>query len=99
MIKTTKKAVEAKLITHAGSMHADDVMATYILSKVFGEVKVLRTCKVPDNLSEDVIIYDIGFGQYDHHQKGGNGTRENGVPYAACGLIWKEFGPRVVQNF
>ena len=98
MIKTTKKAVEAQLVTHGGSMHADEVMATYILSKVFGEVKVLRTFKVPDNLSEDVIIYDIGFGQYDHHQKGGNGTRENGVPYAACGLIWKEFGPCVVQE-
>ena len=69
-----------------------------ILGKVFQKLNVYRTFKVPDEVNEDAIIYDIGFGKFDHHQCGGNGARSNSVPYAACGLIWKEFGPKVVEN-
>lgn len=98
MIKTTKNMEQATVVTHGGVFHADEVLATIILSKVFGDVTVLRTFKVPEGLSDDVVIYDIGFGKFDHHQKGGNGARENGVPYAAVGLIWKEYGHKLVEN-
>lgn len=99
MIKTTKNMEQANAVTHGGIFHADEVLATVILSKVLGEeLTVLRTFKVPENLSNDVIVYDIGFGKFDHHQKGGNGARENGVPYAAVGLIWKEYGHQIVEN-
>lgn len=99
MIKTTKNMEQANAVTHGGIFHADEVLATVILSKVLGEeLTILRTFKVPENLSNDVIVYDIGFGKFDHHQKGGNGARENGVPYAAVGLIWKEYGHQIVEN-
>jgi uncharacterized UPF0160 family protein len=98
MIKTTKIAEQATLVTHGGTFHSDEVLATVILSKVLGDVTVLRTFKVPEELDQEVIVYDIGFGKFDHHQKGGNGTRENGVPYASVGLIWKEFGRTLVEN-
>ena len=98
MINITKNITEATAITHGGTFHADEVMATIILNKVFGNITVCRTFRVPEELKEDVIVYDIGFGAFDHHQKGGNGARENGVPYAACGLICKEFGPQIVAN-
>ena len=97
-ITMTKNIKEATAVTHGGTFHADEVMATIILKKVFGDITVCRTFRVPEDLEEGVIIYDIGFGQYDHHQKGGNGARENGVPYAACGLIWKQFGPQIVAD-
>ena len=87
-IKITKNLEDATVITHGGIFHADDVLSTVILSKVMDNVTVLRTFKVPANISDDVLVYDIGFGRFDHHQKGGNGTRKNGVPYAACGLLW-----------
>lgn len=98
MITTTNS--NANLITHAGVFHSDEVLATVILKKVLGDdITVCRTFKVPEEgLSDDVIIYDIGFGKYDHHQKGGNGSRENGIPYAAVGLIWKDYGHKVVSN-
>lgn len=44
------------------------------------------------------FIVDIGKqyapkkGLFDHHQQGGAGIRENGVPYASFGLVWKQFG-------
>lgn len=95
---TTTKTTQATAITHGGVFHADEVFATVILSKVFGSVTVLRTFKVPEDIDSSVIVYDIGAGKYDHHQRGGNGTRENGVPYAAAGLVWREFGASVVAN-
>lgn len=97
-ITTTRVAEMANVITHGGIFHCDEVLATVILSKVFGKLNVLRTFKVPENVGDEVIVYDIGFGKFDHHQKGGNGARENGVPYAACGLIWKEFGHNIVSD-
>lgn len=68
------------------------------MSKLLENLVVCRAFKVPEELSEESIVYDIGFGAFDHHQKGGNGVRENGVPYAACGLIWKEFGHKIVAD-
>ena len=98
MIKTTKNIEQATVVTHGGTFHSDEVLATVILSKVLGDITVLRTFKVPENLDENVVVYDIGFGEFDHHQKGGNGARENGVPYAAVGLIWKRFGRKIVAD-
>lgn len=95
---TTKTMTLVNAITHAGVFHCDEVMATVILDRALGSVKVLRTFRVPEDLPEDVIVYDIGGGKFDHHQKGGNGQRENGVPYSSCGLIWKEFGHKVVEE-
>ena len=44
------------------------------------------------------IIYDVGRGELDHHQKGGNGQRENGIMYAACGLVWKKYHKEVFEK-
>lgn len=91
---------EANLITHGGVFHADDVLATVIMSKLLGTARVLRTFKVPaDTVKNTVIVYDIGLGTYDHHQKGGNGARENGVPYSSVGLLWRDFGRELLKDF
>ena len=97
MIKFVE-VTQATAITHGGLFHADEVMATVILEKVFGEISLNRAFRVPEDVDSNVIVYDIGFGDFDHHQQGGNGCRENGVPYAAAGLIWKEFGHAVVAE-
>lgn len=97
-MKMTTNINEATAITHGGTFHSDEILATVILKKVLGDITICRTFKVPEELANDVIVYDIGFGKYDHHQKGGNGFRENGVPYAAVGLIWKDFGRQIVAN-
>ncbi len=78
-----------KVGTHNGRFHADEVMATAILKEVF-EIELTRTRdqEVLDGLD---IIYDIGNGEFDHHQLEKE-YRENGTPYAACGLIWRKFG-------
>jgi uncharacterized UPF0160 family protein len=43
------------------------------------------------------ICVDVGAGDYDHHMPGGNGQRDNGVPFASAGLVWRDFGDKVVR--
>lgn len=89
-----KKFNFKKGITHGGVFHADEVAVTDAIRLLFNHgFKVNRTFRVPDEIPSDTFVYDIGNGDYDHHQKGGNGTRENGIPYASFGLFWRDFCP------
>lgn len=97
MIKYASSEKEANAVTHAGLFHADEVMATVILSHLH-QIRLSRVFRVPDDLPESTLVYDIGRGKYDHHQKGGNGSRENGIRYASCGLIWRDFGHAVIAR-
>ena len=98
MIRTTKVLKDANVITHGGKFHGDDVLATVILDRALGDITVYRAIEEIQDVDGDAIVYDVGLGRFDHHQKDENRKRENGVPYAACGLIWKEFGKRIVEN-
>lgn len=100
-MRITKNIHEANVITHGGNFHCDDVMATVILKKLLGDLIIYRTDKVNEQFPEDlsnVIVYDVGCGEFDHHQKNGNGERWNGVPFASVGLIWQTFGRKVLRN-
>ena len=97
-IEIVKNIKEANCVTHGGTFHADDVFATVILSKIMPEIRIIRLLEVTEQMPENAIIYDIGAGNFDHHQFGGNGERE-GVKYAACGLIWKQFGKEVLKKY
>lgn len=84
---------KADLICHGGKFHADDVFSTVFLCHYFDSpLTICRVNKISSEINQKAIIYDIGLGKFDHHQKGGNGCRENGIPYASFGLLWKEFG-------
>jgi uncharacterized UPF0160 family protein len=96
-VNVTANLAEANAITHAGKFHADEVFSTIMLAFLYGDLKVARVFKAPAETS--AVVYDVGFGELDHHQKGGNGVRENGVPYAACGLVWRKFGKDVLKVF
>ena len=85
--------VPAKGFTHGGKFHADDVFATALLRILRPDFEVRRGFEVPEDF--DGIVYDIGGGMFDHHDAG-RAERPNGVPYAAFGLLWKVFGPRLV---
>ena len=82
----------ANTITHSGLFHADEVMSTVLLSKILPEIRLCRTFKVPEDIREDVIVYDIGGGAFDHHQKGFSEARENGIKFSSFGLLWRKFG-------
>ncbi|MTI56003.1 MYG1 family protein [Geosporobacter ferrireducens] len=83
-----------KVGTHHGRFHADEVMATAILKEIF-EIQLIRTRdqEVLDTLD---IVYDVGGGEFDHHGID-KVYREDGIPFAASGLIWRRFGRDVIR--
>lgn len=88
-VKKSKKA-----LTHSGAFHADDVFSSALLRKVNPKIKIERISKVPEDFNG--IVFDIGGGKYDHHGK--LEYRENGIPYASFGKLWRELGPYVVDD-
>ncbi|MGM0482263.1 MAG: MYG1 family protein [Patescibacteria group bacterium] len=90
-----------KIVTHNGHYHSDDIFAVAVLllylKEEENEVEILRT-RDEKVIEEADFAVDIGGrhdpdkGLFDHHQEEGVGNRENGVPYAAFGLVWRHYG-------
>lgn len=85
---TAMVGVPDKAFTHGGVFHADDVFGAALLRLVNPDVEIVRGSVAPHDF--DGIVFDIGGGPYDHHRNGR--VRDNGVPYAAFGLLWERFG-------
>lgn len=86
------------LVTHSGGFHADEVLSTVVLSRLFPEATLVRSRDAEwITPGSGKIIYDVGraydadAGIFDHHQKP-NPLRDNGQPYSSFGLIWRHFG-------
>jgi uncharacterized UPF0160 family protein len=98
MLFSTRK----KIVTHSGSFHADDVFACAVLAYYHEQkgkrYRIIRT-RDEDTINRADIVVDVGTiynpeaQRYDHHQQGGAGKRDNGIPYASFGLVWKHYGP------
>lgn len=73
-------------MTHSMKFHADDVFSAAFIKIINPDIIIQRVNKVPENF--DGIIFDIGMGEFDHHQSD-NEKRENGIPYASFGKLWK----------
>lgn len=87
-----------RAVTHNGRCHADDVFAAATLLLKFGDGLEIARTRDEATIAAADIVFDVGHAhapaerRFDHHQPGGAGARENGIPYAAFGLVWKEFG-------
>ncbi|MCH5267888.1 MAG: MYG1 family protein [Lachnospiraceae bacterium] len=88
-----KVSVPDEGFTHGGKFHADDVFATAFLRLLNPDIKITRGFEVPPSFSG--VVYDIGRGRFDHHQEDRE-IRSNGCPYAAFGLLWREYAPDCV---
>ena len=91
---TSKKIVA---VTHSGFFHADEVMASVILMQLYDEIEIRRS-RSQEEFDQADIVFDVGGGEYDHHNDKKE-FRENGIPYAACGLIWRAFGQKLIRKF
>lgn len=93
-----------KVAVHDGTFHPDDVCAVAMLSLYLKKpLKIFRT-RDPKVLEKMDYILDVGVeynpkeNKFDHHQEGWNEKRENGIPYATSGLVWKEFGEKITGS-
>jgi uncharacterized UPF0160 family protein len=86
------------LVTHSGGFHADELLSSAVLTRLFPQAEVRRSRDrhwvTP---AADRIIYDVGGGYdagaqiFDHHQRPGP-LREDGQPFSSFGLIWAHYG-------
>lgn len=87
-----------RIITHSGNFHTDDVFAVAALTMAIDEpYEIIRTRDSKIVEKGDFIldvggVYNPDKNYFDHHQEGGAGERENGIPYSSFGLIWKKYG-------
>jgi uncharacterized UPF0160 family protein len=101
-----RKILELTIAVHSGSFHADDVFAVAALKmyiKILSDdtrcgpytARVIRTRDTEEIAAAGYRVdvgesYDRDTFSFDHHQP--LDPRENGIPYASFGLIWKGFG-------
>jgi len=86
------------LITHSGGFHADELLSSVVLTRLYPNAEVLRSrdrqLLTP---SGEKIIYDVGGAFdaeaqiFDHHQRPGP-LRDDEQPYSSFGLIWAHYG-------
>jgi uncharacterized UPF0160 family protein len=89
------------VVTHNGKFHPDDVFAVATIMLVEGNenVTVVRTREKAVISGADWVVdvggeYDPERLRFDHHQLGAP-VRENGIDYAAFGLVWRHYGEQV----
>jgi uncharacterized UPF0160 family protein len=95
----------AFLVTHSGGFHADELLSSVILTRLFPDAEIVRS-RAPEWITPapDRIIYDVGgaydaeISIFDHHQRGAP-LRDDGQPYSSFGLIWKHFGRDYIASF
>lgn len=90
-LKITKNKEEANLITHDGKFHPDDVFSTVFLSKYI-ENPCLYRVGVGAVEDTNAIVYDVGFGKFDHHGPDAKRRPHSNLKYCSFGLLWTEYG-------
>ncbi len=91
------KNMPKKIVTHNSSFHTDDIFAVAILLMITPDALVVRSRDQAEIDSADYVVdvgmvYEPSRNRFDHHMRDGAGARENGIPYASFGLVWKQFG-------
>lgn len=93
------------LVTHSGGFHADELLSSVILTRLYPEAALLRS-RDADWITPGAgrIIYDVGRDYdpealiFDHHQRPGP-LREDGQPFSSFGLIWQHYGHDYLRSF
>lgn len=86
------KKKNAKAFTHSGKFHADDVFSYALLLYLNPAITITRGNKVPKDF--DGIVFDIGRGKYDHHQRDSVSVK---MVFLMLHLVF--YGKNLVQKF
>ena len=86
------------LVTHSGGFHADELLSSVILTRLYPQAMLVRSRDAAwITPGAGRIIYDVGREYdaealvFDHHQRP-NPLREDGQPLSSFGLIWRHYG-------
>ncbi|OAG30915.1 hypothetical protein NEIG_00399 [Nematocida sp. ERTm5] len=92
------------IITHDGAFHLDDVLACFMLKKIYPHANIVRT-RNEDTIKTGDIVVDVGgvFDptnfKYDHHQRGFNQTYNDNydIKMSSAGLVYKYHGMQFIK--
>lgn len=101
-IEELRELAKNGVLTHSGTFHADDVLFAALLIAadiISGKTIIRREHSVPKDFKG--LVFDVGLGEYDHHQHAGFKVRTTGkkIKYAAFGLLWEDIGAEVLMNY
>ncbi len=89
------------VVTHNGVFHSDDVFAVATLQLLHGveNLEIVRTRDEVVIAKADIVVdvggeYDVNRQRFDHHQNA-TPVRDNGISYAAFGLVWRTYGVQI----
>lgn len=104
-MEENSKKPKIVVATHDAKFHADECMAIAILNLVYGEqnIEIYRTRKIEIIELADFKIdvgnkYDPDNNYFDHHQENAP-MRNNGIKYAAAGMLWSYYGRKVLKDY
>ena len=89
------------LVTHSGRFHADEVFAISMVLMV--EERQITRSRDEEVIKQASIVLDVGTEynpetlRFDHHQNSFTEERENGIPFATAGLIWRHYAKRIFE--
>lgn len=83
--------------THSGKFHTDDVISAAFIRYFNPRVEIQRVLEYVDVPKEDEIVFDIGLGDFDHHQEERK-IDDAGHYYSAFGLLWEAYGKEYLKS-
>ena len=86
-----------KGITHAGKFHTDDVMSVAFIKTFSPDIQITRVTEYAGEPKDGGVVFDIGGGEFDHHQEDKR-IDDNGHAYCAFGLLWESYGREYLQR-
>ena len=89
----------SSLTVHAGVFHADDVFCGAMARIINPDAEIYRVNKaeIDTDVENGIIVADIGFGRFDHHQPDCP-FREDGIKHCAASRLWLVYGFTVVKT-
>ena len=88
-----------KGITHAGKFHTDDVLSTVLIQEFNPNIEIIRLEEYKaDDSNEEELAFDIGLGEFDHHQENRE-INDFGHPYSAFGKLWRAYGREYLKKY
>lgn len=97
-LRITNDYREANLITHDAKFHPDDVFSTMFLSRLVEDPVLYRTSVRDVPKETTAIVYDVGFGKFDHHGPTARVRKNSNLKYCSFGLLWEEFGRKYLSG-
>ncbi|QDH16666.1 MYG1 family protein [Swingsia samuiensis] len=91
------------VILHYACSPQGDLRKRILSSHIDGDRLTFTRSRSPQVIEKADIVFDVGGiynpaeGRYDHHMRN-KPIRDNGIPYSAAGLLWKDYGLTAVRN-